>query len=609
MDKEKLFTDFPPVSTQRWMEKIRADLKGADFDKKLVWHTDEGFDVQPFYRAEDLEPLEHLRGLPGSFPFVRGNHPEGNNWRINQRVEVKEVTAANREALNAIGNGADSITFVLNESFDVHFLEQLLAGIDVENTGLNFSLSQQETLMNHLVALAGSKKWDMTKIRGALFCQSTGADSFLPKNFSRPAALMEAGLSLPFFHAFTVDASVFHNSGASVVSEMAFGLSMGSQYLQALSDDGFDPKQVASKMRFHFAIGSNYFMEIAKFRALRYLWAKILLAFGVDENHSRLYCHAENGQWNKSLYDPYVNMLRTTTESMSAILGGVDELTVLPFDQIGNDPSEMGKRIARNQQLILKKESFFDKVADPAAGSYYIEVLTDKLIRKAWELFLEIDEMGGYQKAFQQRFVQDRIKQEAQKKNLDVALRKRSVLGVNQYPNTNEQITQRLPEDVFFVPREGEIPSPYRAAAPFESLRYQTDQYAINHPRPKVFLFPFGNVALSRARAQFAANFFGCAGYQITDHATFQELEQGFDRVAKEEPQLVVFCGSDDEYVEWVPQAAKRLKGKSLLVLAGYSDKLVENMGPVGIRYFIHSRCNVLEELKKYQKLLGIENE
>ena len=608
MDKEKLFTDFPPVETESWMEKINADLKGADFEKKLVWHTDEGFDVQPFYRAEDLQHLEHLQGLPGAYPFVRGNQSKGNHWKVNQLIVVSDVISARQEARHAVENGVDSLSFHFSHPINDQILEQLLDGIDGETIALNFKLPEPEKFIVRFTALARQKKWDLKKMQGSVFCDPIAWDENKHTDYSRPLNLIEASRILPSFHVLSVDANIFHNSGASIVSEMAFGLARGSAYMQALTEQGLDAKLVAEKIRFRFAVGSSYFMEIAKFRALRYLWAKILTAFGIDENNSRHYLHAINSQWNKSLYDPHVNMLRTTTEAMSAILGGVDELTTLLFDMVSGDRSEMGKRIARNQQLILKKESFFDKVADPAAGSYYIEALTDKLIHQAWELFLEVDKKGGFEKANQQGFIREKIGQEAQKKNNDIAFRKRSVLGVNQFPNLTEKITQILPEEVFSVPKTGDAPKTYRAATPFEALRYQTDQYSLKHQRPEVFLFSYGNVAMSRARAQFAANFFGCAGYKITDHPTFHDLEEGIDRLEKEQPQIVVFCGADDEYARWVLDVAKRLKGKYLLVLAGYPEKLADSFQQAGISHFVHSRCNVLDELGKFQKLLGIDS-
>ncbi len=197
-------------------------------------------------------------------------------------------------------------------------------------------------------------------------------------------------------------------------------------------------------------MGSNYFMEMAKLRAYRLLWANITNAYGLnDANNGKMKMHLTNATYNLSVYDPYVNMLRTTTSSMSAILGGADSLTVLPFDVPYETPTAFAERIARNQQLVIKEESYFDKVGDPAAGSYYIESLTDSLIKAAWELFLEIQEKGGYLEAVKQGFIQEQIKESAQKRDMQIANRREIILGTNQYPNAGEQIKQNLPADVF----------------------------------------------------------------------------------------------------------------------------------------------------------------
>jgi methylmalonyl-CoA mutase len=218
-----------------------------------------------------------------------------------------------------------------------------------------------------------------------------------------------------------------------------------------------------------------------------------------------------------------------------------------------------------------------------------------------------VDKKGGYENALRQGFISEKIAREAEKKNQDIAKRKRSLLGINQFPNTTEHIRQNLPDEVFEMPDSGDGLKTYRAAAPFEALRYQTDRYAQKHPRPVVFLFPYGNVAMSRARAQFAANFFGCAGYQISDHSTFSSVKEGMALLEKEQARIVVFCGADDEYDQWVFDAVKMMGNQHLPVLAGYPEKLLDAFRQAGISHFVHSRCNVLTTLKQYQKLMGID--
>jgi methylmalonyl-CoA mutase len=312
-------------------------------------------------------------------------------------------------------------------------------------------------------------------------------------------------------------------------------------------------------MRFHFAVGPEYFMEIAKFRAFRFLWAKVVNAYGLNNaDNAATHVHASSSFWNKTVYDPYVNMLRTTTESMSALIAGVDSLTVLPFDATYNTPDDFSERFARNQQLILKEESHFDKVADPAAGSYYVENLTNELIHYAWDLFLETDVQGGYFESFKNGLIQNRIKTEAAGKDRNIALRKHAILGVNQYPNITERLKQLSAQSVLFpekINEEKAYTEPltlYRGAMAFEHLRYQTDRYADNNPRPKVWMFTYGNLAMRRARSQFAGNFFGVAGYEIIDNPGFESVAGGIAAARKAKPDVVVLCASDEDFSQWL---------------------------------------------------------
>ena len=448
MEKEKLFRDFPPISTDAWKEKIMQDLKGADYDKKLVWKTDEGFDVQPFYREEDLENIPQQNILPGGFPFVRGNQVKGNNWLVRQDVIIDDITASNEKLLDIRMKGVDSFGLVFKNGKvpDESEVEHLLKNIRADFMELNFSCDDPYTIVQIIDCLAKKYNRDLEKVRGSLeYCPlgrySSSGKFYISKekDFKILSKLFHTGSHLPNFQLVTVNGTVFKNAGSGIVSELAFTMAMAADYLTYLTDKGHDIDEITPRFRFHFGVSGDYFMEIAKFRAARYLWSKIANAYGLNHaDASKTHIHASNASWNKTLYDPYVNMLRTTTESMAAILGGANSLSVLPFNGVFEQPTPFSERIARNQQLILKGESFFDKVADPASGSYYIEKLTAELIQHAWELFLQVDEKGGYYEAFQQGFIQERVNKEAQKKNMDIATRRQSILGTNQYPNTSE---------------------------------------------------------------------------------------------------------------------------------------------------------------------------
>lgn len=453
--KEKLFDKFPPVSTKEWMDKIIIDLKGADFNRKLVWKTNEGFDVMPFYRQEDLENIHYVDSLPGEFPFLRGKKIKDNNWLVRQNISVSDYSAANRKALDILMKGVDSIGFIINdpdsvseENFEILLKDVHLAGIEI-----NFLCSgKAKEIVDLIIKIAKKSGTSPDKIHGAFEADPIGRLMLngtlcipVSSGFDYLASVTEAASVLPNFRTIHLNASYFNNAGADIVKELAFGISMGSEYMTQLTDRGISPDVAASKIRFSFGTGSNYFGEIAKLRAARLLWSVVTEGFKPeDRDLCKMEIHCVTSEWNKTVYDPYVNMLRTQTEAMSSILGGTDSLTVEPFDVVFRQTDEFSERIARNQQLILKEESYFDKVADPAAGSYYIENLTALIAENAWKLFLTIEEQGGFISALQKGFIQKKVSESAAKRKVDIANGKEILLGTNRFPDINEEAPSEI---------------------------------------------------------------------------------------------------------------------------------------------------------------------
>lgn len=439
-EKKRLFEEFPPVTTQEWEAVIEKDLKGADYNKKLVWRTQEGFNVRPYYRAENLADIPWTGQQPDEFPYVRGNKPEGNNWLIRQDITVKDVNEANKIALNAISRGANSIGFKLemDKAYDTVEISTLLNGIDQKAVEINFFNNKYHLplleMLSKVPGVKGSLNYDpLTRyLRRGVWYVSESTDMEL--------AYIMVKADMPDFHTIGVNGHVFTNAGSTIVQEMAFSLAVGAEYLDKLTEKGLTIDEIAPKMRFNLAVGQNYFMELAKMRAYRLLWANIVKAYGGKEENAKMHIHACNAEIGMSLYDAYVNMLRTTTGTMSAVLGGVDSFTVMPFDVPFELPTDFADRIARNQQLILKEEAHFDKVADPAAGSYYIENLTESLAAAAWELFNKIQDEGGYLEAVRKGMIQGLIKESAAKKFSNVATRRETILGTNQFPNFTESM-------------------------------------------------------------------------------------------------------------------------------------------------------------------------
>ncbi len=610
----KLFSEFAPLSTQEWEDKIAIDLKGADYDKKLIWKSPEGIKVNPYYRSENLKGLEFLNQHPGQFPFVRGNNSSSNNWLIRQDIDVSNFKDANTKALDIISKGITSLGFIIDANLDIteRGIISLLSGIDIEKIEINFASAKNDILFEILSVKFPEAKIsiDIAPLRNlninGTFCVST------EKVFDVVESIVSRKKELPNYKLISVRADTIHNSGSNIVQELAFGLSMAVEFLVRLSDRGLAIDDIAQAMKFSFATGSNYFMEIAKLRAARLLWSKILESFGIkNSENAKMYIHSTTSSWNKTIYDPAVNMLRTTTEAMSAILGGTNSLTVEAFDTSFEKPNDFSERIARNQQLLLKEESYLDKVIDPAAGSYYIENLTAMIANKVWGLFLEVDEKGGYIQAFIDGFIQNEIKKTTDERDMRIATRREIFLGTNQYPNFNESLDSKLlniinenknqkPADIIAEPLHI-----YRGAMAFEQIRLETDKFSRNRKRPKVFMFNIGNFAMRKARAQFACNFFACAGFDVEDNNGFDSINQGLEAASKAKADIVVVCSSDEEYEKFVPEINKQMNNNAILVVAG-APICMDSLKSKGIKNFIHVKSNVLESLKYYQKELGI---
>ena len=611
--REKLFTEFPPVPTEKWEEVITADLKGADYERKLVWKTGEGFNVRPYYRAENLEGIKFLGSQAGEFPYVRGTRAH-NRWRVHQTVSVVCPKEANAEALKILNAGVDSLGFcIASEAFTAADLDTLLGEICIPAVQLTFC--GQKTADVAELVLAKIEKEGIAKedVRIA-FCidplvkgLSTKGDFCSPygeKCFARVAELIRKTKEYKHIRVVTVSGQIFGNSGSTIVEELAFVLSAGHDYLEGVTDAGLTIEEAARKLRFSFSVSSNYFMEIAKFRAARMLWANIVKGYNPEKNCAcKMQIHAETSKWNQTVYDPYVNMLRGTTEAMSAAIGGVYSLEVTPFDASFENPTEFSKRIARNVELLLKHESHFDQVVDPAGGSYYIENLTQSIAAEAWKLFLEIEEKGGYTEAYKAGFIAERIKASAAAKDKNIATRRQILLGANQYPNFTEVAGKEITaESVTRKQAEGNVLVPYRGAMAFEEMRLHVDR---SGKEPKAFMLTCGNLGMARARSQFSCNFFACAGIKVIDNTYFKSIEEGVKAALESKAQIVVVCASDDDYAEAAPKIKELLGGKAILVVAG-APACAPELEAQGITNFINVKSNVLETLKFYLKEMGI---
>ena len=599
--KEKLFSEFQAPTKQEWLDKIGVDLKGADFQKRLVWKTPEGFSVQPFYQRDDVEKLSTPYSMPGEFPFVRGNKKNDNTWYIRQEIEADDAKAANAKALDILNKGIDSLSFTIpGDCVSAEFVETLLKDIYCDCVELNFNTCKRHSaeLAEILVAYFEKKGYDKEKIVGSIdwdpmdkILQGKPFDHIMEVMNTYAVPLVNTLKDYPNFRCITVNAVNLSNKGAYCMQELGYALAWGNEYMQQLTDAGVDATLAAKKIKFNMGISENYFMEIAKFRAGRMLWAEIVKQYEPKcDCACQMIVNAITTEYNMTIFDAHVNLLRSQTETMSAALAGVHSIVVTPFDAAYEKPDDFSERIARNQQLLLKEECHFNTVVDPSAGSYYIETLTESLAKEAWKEFLAVEEKGGFLEAIKSGAVQEDIDATNAKRHTLAAQRREFILGTNQFPNFNEK-------------SEGKRPlNNTRLAADFENLRLATEGAA---KQPIAFMLTIGSLVWRQARAQFSCNFLASAGYKVIDNLGFPTVEEGIEAAMKANADIVVLCSSDEEYAEYAIPAFKALNNRAMFVVAG-APECMEDLKKEGIENFIHVKVNQLETLKEFNAKLGI---
>ena len=657
-----LFNDFPSVSTEEWEQIISRDLKGANYKEKLRWQTGEGINPLPFYRKEDLNKVGRQRPL---------EKKGGAGWEIREPVFRQNVSEANGAALEALEGGADSLQFYLQVMYTEGMLggdlagtavksqpqfTKLLEGIDLVEVPVHFDAAMATPvplalLWNH-VQSGPSAPEQVTATFSYDPFRSILLNGRLPKDeadFQQDIYQMAQFRQehLPGVRPLCIDARTYHNSGATIIEELGFALASASEYLAMLTARGMDATEAAESLHFQFSIGSNYFLEVAKFRTLRLLWQQVLEAYGADPQQAPAYVHGETSRRNKTLYDPYNNMLRTTTEGMSAAIAGCDSITILPFDRHFRSSDAFSERIARNSQIIMSEEAYLDKVHDPGAGSFYIEQLTDDMAREAWSFFQETEQVGGMTKAILDNFVQLTIEQSQQRRSKAVARGEQVLVGTNKYPNPEDRMAGKYqpdqptvsldapegPPDLDeerliasmaeglageadlkdFIPYLYDVGKqdirqlpPFHEADPFEQLRLITEKQEI---APVVMTLPVGEPKVRKARSAFAANFFGCAGYQINEPLGFDAIEEALTTATKKIADILVLCSTDEAYEDLVPAAGEVLETMEdppLLVVAGYPEEHLRSYRKKGVDAFIHRNSNVLETLQLFHKKLGL---
>ena len=419
------------------------------------------------------------------------------------------------------------------------------------------------------------------------------------------AALQE----LPGYKCINVNSVDLNNAGAYIYQELGYALAWGAEYLNVLTETGIDATDAAKRIKFNMGVSDNYFMEIAKFRAARLLWAQIVKQYEPKcDCACQMHVCAYTSEYNQTLFDSYVNLLRSQTETMSAAIANVDSIVVTPFDKPYEQPTEFAERIARNQQLLLKEEAHFDKLVDVSGGSYTIEHLTDAIAQEGWKLFLAVEEAGGFLAEALKGNIANAVNESNTKRHADAAKRKEFILGTNQFPNFTETSEGKQPCSVACGCAASDsgtdLPAlnTARLASEFETLRLATEKAK---KQPIAFMLTIGNLAMRQARAQFSCNFLAAAGYKVMDNLGFKTVEEGVDAALAANADIVVICSSDDEYAEYAIPAFKYLDGRAMYIVAG-APACSEDLKAAGIENFIHVKSNQLETLRAYNAKLGI---
>ena len=579
MATEHLLEEFPPVSTAEWEEVIAQELKGRDYEKSLIWHTAEGLSVKPYYRAEDVKGLD---GAPEKFDDRRGERTTG-EWQIRVEVSKSSTDAANRAACAAVASGAEGIAFSSVMVRSRGDLERVTANLG--EIPLQFERAD-ERLVRLLV------DWVNERQNGAMV--STGFDALANVKFAAES-IAAAPLSL---RPFTVHGEAFEEAGATAVEEIGFALAAGVDFVAAMQEEGVGADRAAASMEFRFAVGANYFFQIAKLRAFRLLWARAMESFGCGPDAARTWIAARTSRWNKTVYDPHVNILRATTEAMAAVLGGADSVTIAPFDECYKAPDEASRRLAQNTQLLLKHEAWLGRVADAGGGSYYLETITDFLAGEGWKRMQEIEARGGYRKAQADGTIAQTLDRGLAAREKAVATRRRILVGTNQFVNVAEQARERV--DALRVSETK------RGSQAFEELRLRTERFAASGGRlPRIMLAEIGDVRMRAARSGFAAGLFACAGLEA-ETRRFKKVAE----IAAAEADLIVLCSADQEYgavaEELIPNL-KKLGRATPVIVAGNPENSAE-LRAAGIADFVNVRSNAVEVLSRWQERLGITN-
>ncbi len=608
---------FPKPSFEEWKAAVETSLKGKTVDK-LQTNTYEGVTLQPLYTRESVGDKQEF---PGFFPFTRGISPTGyltQPWIACQPIDGKTAEEANEKLRAVLNRGQNAITYSVDLLANGARLPKLLKDLPLSTLPFFIDLKgKQKELLPEFQAVEGSVTGVLAEDPIAEWVL-TGQ---IPENTDAYFAdwaktiVQYEGIS-PELKTILIKTSVFHNGGANAVQELAYGLSTAVQYLLEGQKQGLSVEKIADKMVFSFSIDSNYFMNIAKLRAARRLWAGLSAAFAANPKHFKMRIHAVTSEVTETLYDQYVNILRTTNQAFAAAIGGIQYMQINPLNHASGEWDDFSERIARNTHLILKEETHITRVIDPAGGSFYVEQLTDQLADQAWKKFLDVDAAGGILEALKQGKIQAEITEVFNKKTQNIALRKESIIGTNVYPNPADEVHIKASDkaDSYMVVKQPSAIVPIklkRLAESFEQLRLRVAAFKQNNGEtPKIGLINLQELKAYKPRADFVKGLVSAGGIDTVQSEGCYSSKDALAYVADTKLPIYCVCGSDDAYGQLAEQIVADLKASNpdtTVYLAGkQAEELETVLQAAGVKEFLHVRSNAISILTELLEKLGV---
>ena len=605
--KRLLFAGFKAVSRAEWEEKIKKDLKGRDA-AHLFTPTPEQITIQPFYTQDDVSNLPHLQTLPGKFPFIRGHKTGANQWHYLEPVPVSgNGRAAIDQARLALAAGADGIYFTLSTPKDFD-LDYLLSQLDLTQVPIAFSLPDTpQLLLESLITKLQAQHQSPHGLKGFILVQPNQPAAISHATGEQLEALVEQTKEAVDFYGVTAHGAQFGNQGATTVQEIAFTLSLAVYYVDQLAARGIPLATIFRNLQMTVSTGTHYFMEIARLRALRWLWAGIVKASEEEaELAAYLRIHALTSSWYHTTFDPHSNILRATTEAMAAITGGCDSLSITPFDALFKPANAFSARLSRNIPLILKHEAYLDQVLDPAAGSYYLESLTQQLAEKAWTLFQQMEVQGGFAAALASGFIREQLNTSAQAAFQAIATGQQVLVGTNKFGNREEKIDYD-PEALLQSPDFDTS----RASYPFEVMRLATLlHYRKKNARPKAVIAILGEDIQEHIHAAFAKEFFACGNFD-TEILVFDSVQGALEKLLFTEARVIVFSGTETDYARFSRhflEALKNHKTRPELILAADPKEMKQELEDQGFDGYIFRNCDVAQIISRIQQRIMNES-